>query len=153
MYKRLQNMRSPRKRQGSIPQRGMAKRVLYSPASQDGHTDLTDTSSSSDNTILLMSNDSDDSSAGVCVKIVMNLKLSTFVEPQCKACAMIICLILLVFMVTRVKMIFLYFQNSAPTTATARCAKDAKEWHQNLTVAIQISLRLLTQITNHICKG
>lgn len=73
MYKRLQDMRSPRKRQGSVPQRGMAKRVLYSPASQDRETDLTDTSSSSDNTILLVSNDDiseDNSSAGVCVKIV-----------------------------------------------------------------------------------
>ncbi|XP_031159496.2 uncharacterized protein LOC116052807 [Sander lucioperca] len=57
MYKRLQNMRSPRKRQGSVPQRGVAKTALFSADNQDMETDWTDTSNSSDNTILLESND------------------------------------------------------------------------------------------------
>lgn len=68
MYKRLQNMRSPRKRQGSVPQRGAAKKTLFSADNQDMETDWTDTSSASDNTILLESNDDiseDNSSAGV----------------------------------------------------------------------------------------
>ncbi|XP_069376319.1 uncharacterized protein [Paralichthys olivaceus] len=65
MYKRLQNMRTPRKRQGSVPQRGAAKTALFSADNQDMETDWTDTSYSSDNTILLESNDdiSGDSSA------------------------------------------------------------------------------------------
>uniref|UniRef100_A0AAV2J1J5 Uncharacterized protein n=1 Tax=Knipowitschia caucasica TaxID=637954 RepID=A0AAV2J1J5_KNICA len=65
MYKRLQNMRSPRKRQGSVPQRGAAKTALFSADNQDMETDWTDTSYSSDNTILLESNDdiSEDNSA------------------------------------------------------------------------------------------
>ncbi|XP_035985581.1 uncharacterized protein LOC118559015 [Fundulus heteroclitus] len=53
MYKRLQNMRSPRKRQGSVPQRGVAKTALFSADNQE--TDWT--SNSSDNTVLLESND------------------------------------------------------------------------------------------------
>ncbi|XP_077939168.1 uncharacterized protein LOC144411419 isoform X2 [Gasterosteus aculeatus] len=57
MYKRLQNMRSPRKRQGSVPQRGVAKTALFSADNQDMETDWTDTSNSSDNTLLLESND------------------------------------------------------------------------------------------------
>lgn len=55
-------MRSPRKRQGSVPQRGAAKKTLFSADNQDMETDWTDTSSASDNTILLESNDD---SAGV----------------------------------------------------------------------------------------
>uniref|UniRef100_A0AAV2KMF5 Uncharacterized protein n=1 Tax=Knipowitschia caucasica TaxID=637954 RepID=A0AAV2KMF5_KNICA len=103
MYKRLQNMRSPRKRQGSVPQRGAAKTALFSADNQDMETDWTDTSYSSDNTILLESNDdiSEDNSA------------------------------------------------------------EAKEWHQNITAAIRVSLMLRTHdcftnhvcITNHACKG
>lgn len=61
MYKRLQNMRSPRKRQGSVQQRGVA----FSADNQDMETY---TSSSSDNTILLESSDDiseDNSSTGV----------------------------------------------------------------------------------------
>ncbi|XP_041964251.1 uncharacterized protein LOC121721413 isoform X2 [Alosa sapidissima] len=57
MYKRLQNMRSPRKRQGSVPQRGVAKTALFSADNQDIETDWTDTSNSSDDTVLLESND------------------------------------------------------------------------------------------------
>ncbi|XP_071340450.1 uncharacterized protein [Trachinotus anak] len=60
MYKRLQNMRSPRKRQGSIPQRGAVKTALFSADNQDMETDTdtrTDMSSSSDNTLLLESNE------------------------------------------------------------------------------------------------
>ncbi|KAK0142032.1 hypothetical protein N1851_020298 [Merluccius polli] len=65
MYKRLQNMRSPRKRQGSVPQRGVAK-TLFSADNQDMETDWTDTSNSSDNTVLLESNDlSEDNSSAV----------------------------------------------------------------------------------------
>ncbi|XP_071337593.1 uncharacterized protein [Trachinotus anak] len=70
MYKRLQNMRSPRKRQGSIPQRGAVKTALFSMDNRDMETDTdtrTDTSSSSDNTILLESNEdtSEDNSSAV----------------------------------------------------------------------------------------
>ncbi|KAL7379471.1 hypothetical protein ABVT39_027806 [Epinephelus coioides] len=60
MYKRLQNMRSPRKRQGSIPQRGRAKKTLISLDNTDDGSDgdiSGDTSGSSANTILLESND------------------------------------------------------------------------------------------------
>ncbi|XP_039648964.1 uncharacterized protein LOC120554251 isoform X1 [Perca fluviatilis] len=57
MYKQLQNMRSPRKRQGSVPQRGVAKTALFSAHNQEMETDWTDTSNSSDNSILLESND------------------------------------------------------------------------------------------------
>lgn len=61
-------MRSPRKRQGSVPQRGAAKTALFSADNQDMETDWTDPSYSSDNTILLESNDDiseDNSSASV----------------------------------------------------------------------------------------
>lgn len=61
-------MRSPRKRQGSVPQRGVAKTALFSADNQDMETDWTDTSNSSDNTLLLESNDDlteDNSSEGV----------------------------------------------------------------------------------------
>lgn len=71
MYKQLQNMRSPRKRQGSVPQRGVAKTALFSADNQDMETDWTDTSNSSDNSILLESNDDiseDNSSAGVQIQ-------------------------------------------------------------------------------------
>ncbi|KAF1371498.1 hypothetical protein PFLUV_G00277590 [Perca fluviatilis] len=44
-------------RQGSVPQRGVAKTALFSADNQDMETDWTDTSNSSDNTILLESND------------------------------------------------------------------------------------------------
>lgn len=66
MYKRLQNMRSPRKRQGSVPQRGVAKKALFSAGNQK-ETDLTETSNSSDNTILGSNDDTseDNFSAGV----------------------------------------------------------------------------------------
>lgn len=60
-------MRSPRKRQGSVPQRGVAKMALFSADNQDMETDWTDTSNSSDNTVLLESNDDlseDNSCAG-----------------------------------------------------------------------------------------
>ncbi|KAJ3581970.1 hypothetical protein NHX12_016034 [Muraenolepis orangiensis] len=56
MFKRLQNMRSPRKRQGSVPQRGAAK-TPFSADNQDMETDLTDTSSSADTVILESSDD------------------------------------------------------------------------------------------------
>jgi len=59
-------MRSPRKRQGSVPQRGAAK-TLFSADNQDMETDLTDTSSSADTRILESSDDlsENNSSAGV----------------------------------------------------------------------------------------
>ncbi|CAM4572024.1 unnamed protein product [Leuciscus chuanchicus] len=60
MYKRLQNMRSPRKRQGSIPQRGVAKTALFSADNQDMETDCI----SSDNTIFESNGDiSEDNSS------------------------------------------------------------------------------------------
>ncbi|XP_057183497.1 uncharacterized protein LOC130550133 isoform X2 [Triplophysa rosa] len=60
MYKRLQNMRSPRKRQGSMPQRWVAKRTLFCSNNTYNDTDCDrsgDTSSSSDYTVILESND------------------------------------------------------------------------------------------------
>ena len=70
MYKRLQNMRSPRKRQGSVPQRGAVKTALFSADNQHMETDTdtrTDTGSSSDTILLESSEDisEDNSSAGV----------------------------------------------------------------------------------------
>ena len=67
-------MRSPRKRQGSTPQRGRAKKTLTSLYNTDDGSDgdiSGDTSGSSANTILLESNDDiseDNPSAGVCLK-------------------------------------------------------------------------------------
>lgn len=59
-------MKSPRKRQGPVPQRGPAKN-LFNAEQQDVDTDRTDTSCSSDSTVLLDSNDDiseDNSSTG-----------------------------------------------------------------------------------------
>ncbi|XP_026048737.1 uncharacterized protein LOC113036543 isoform X3 [Astatotilapia calliptera] len=60
LYKRLQNMKSPRKRQGSMPQRGRPRKTLFSSDDTDNGTegDLSgEASGSSDYTILLESND------------------------------------------------------------------------------------------------
>lgn len=71
LYKRLQNMKSPRKRQGSMPQRGRPRKTLFSSDDTDNGTegDLSgEASGSSDYTILLESNDDlseDNSNAGV----------------------------------------------------------------------------------------
>lgn len=50
-------MRSPQKRQGSVPQRGVAKTALFSADNQDIEMDSTDTSNSSNTIIPLESND------------------------------------------------------------------------------------------------
>ncbi|KAM4585548.1 uncharacterized protein PAE49_004768 isoform 1-T1 [Odontesthes bonariensis] len=69
MHKRLQNMRSPRKRQGSMPQRGSAKKTLFRSTGTHGDisgeasSEISDTSGSSADTVLLESNDEDNSSA------------------------------------------------------------------------------------------
>ncbi|XP_053342581.1 uncharacterized protein LOC128513013 [Clarias gariepinus] len=57
LYKRLQNMRSPRKRQGSMPQRGKAKKTLFSSDDTDIGTDGDLSGETSDCTIILESND------------------------------------------------------------------------------------------------
>ncbi|XP_039471839.1 uncharacterized protein LOC120441341 [Oreochromis aureus] len=60
LYKRLQNMKSPRKRQGSMPQRGRLGKTLFSSDDTDNGTegDLSgEASGSCDYTILLESND------------------------------------------------------------------------------------------------
>ncbi|KAL2076457.1 hypothetical protein ACEWY4_027921 [Coilia grayii] len=65
MYKRLQNMRSPRKRQCSIPKREAAK-TLFSADNQNIETDFTDTSSCSDTVVPEISDDiSEDNSSAV----------------------------------------------------------------------------------------
>uniref|UniRef100_A0AAV2MP31 Uncharacterized protein n=1 Tax=Knipowitschia caucasica TaxID=637954 RepID=A0AAV2MP31_KNICA len=66
MFKRLQNMRSPRKRQGSVPQRGKAKKSLFDSDNTDA--DGTTHSFDSDCTIPLESHDdlSDDNQSAKC---------------------------------------------------------------------------------------
>ncbi|KAJ8380854.1 hypothetical protein SKAU_G00016320 [Synaphobranchus kaupii] len=60
MYKQLQNMKSPRKRQGPVPQRGVAKKSLFRTESDtedktDGETSSSNASTTS--TVILPSND------------------------------------------------------------------------------------------------
>ncbi|XP_076739545.1 uncharacterized protein LOC143412323 [Maylandia zebra] len=59
LYKRLQNMKSPRKRQGSMPQRGRPRKTLFSDDTDNGtEGDLSgEASGSSDYTKVLESND------------------------------------------------------------------------------------------------
>lgn len=66
-------MKSPKKRQGSMPQRGKAKKTLFGSEGTDNRTEDNlsgETSGSSDYTILLESNDDlseENSNAGVFV--------------------------------------------------------------------------------------
>lgn len=59
MYKRVQNIKSPRKRQGQMPQRGVTKRSLFESCPDDeSDTSTASTNVSSASTVLLP--DSDD---------------------------------------------------------------------------------------------
>lgn len=71
MYKRLQNMKSPRKRQGPVPQRGVAKKSLFRTDTEDKTDGETSSSVSNTSTVMLASNDdlSDDNlTPGMCLK-------------------------------------------------------------------------------------
>ncbi|KAL4000685.1 transcription initiation factor TFIID subunit 6 [Sarotherodon galilaeus] len=87
LYKRLQNMKSPRKRQGSMPQRGRPRKTLFSSDDTDNGTEgdlIGEASGSSDYTILLESNDdlSEDNSNAVDFTVTLfNALPSLFPSP------------------------------------------------------------------------